>query len=485
MKPALTLLTTLLLVPLAALHADDATRPNIPPKGEPTNAKEAAAQKAKAEAIIDERYQALVAKMPPDQQAWERVLQENLGGFYLPHHKREKVAGASNAWDFVQDDPQLPRVLLIGDSVSRGYTQAVRKALAGKANVYRALANYGPTATGLKKIDVWLGDGKWDVIHFNFGIHDRATPISDYTQRLEQLIERMKQTGAKVVDRLSIDLRAEFPEMGGFSRSNLLYMRAFAEAYRDEQIVQQLVGQIPWGHNVVLLTRIKNPADREWYARKTIEHGWSRAVLTLQIESRAHARTGRAITNFDRTLPPEQSDLAREVLKDPYTFDFLTLADDAIERDLEQQLLTHIEKFLLELGVGFAFVGRQVRLDVDGDEFVIDLLFYHLKLRCYFVIDLKMKRFRPEDAGQMSFYLTVVDEQLRHPDDQPSIGLLLCKDSKNRVTVEYALRNIKQPIGVAEWTTQLVNSLPQELERSLPSVAELERQLSDVPSSSD
>jgi len=198
MKPTLTLLTALLLAPLAA-HAADATKPNIPPKGEPTNAKEAAAQKAKADAIIDERYQALVAKMPPDQQAWERVLQENLGGFYLPHHKREKVAGASNAWDFVQDDPKLPRVLLIGDSVSRGYTQAVRKALAGKANVHRAPANCGPTATGLKKIDVWLGDGKWDVIHFNFGIHDRATPISDYTQRLEQLIERMKKTGAKLI----------------------------------------------------------------------------------------------------------------------------------------------------------------------------------------------------------------------------------------------------------------------------------------------
>ncbi|MFN0079846.1 MAG: SGNH/GDSL hydrolase family protein [Prosthecobacter sp.] len=198
MKSAFTLLVALLLAPLAA-HADDATKPNIPPKGEPTNAKEAAAQKAKADAIIDERYQTLVAKMPPDQQAWERVLQENLGGFYLPHHKREKVAGASNAWDFVQDDPKLPRVLLIGDSVSRGYTQAVRKALAGKANVHRAPANCGPTATGLKQMDVWFGDGKWDVIHFNFGIHDRATPISDYTQRLEQLIERMKKTGAKLI----------------------------------------------------------------------------------------------------------------------------------------------------------------------------------------------------------------------------------------------------------------------------------------------
>ena len=169
------------------------------PKVEPTNAKEAAAQKAAKEAAIDAEYQAIVSKLPPDQQAWERLLQENLGGFYLPIHKRQKVAGQSNAWDFVKDDPELPRVLLIGDSVSRGYTQAVRKCLAGKANVHRAPANCGPTATGLKKIDVWLGDGKWDLIHFNFGIHDRKTPIADYVERLEQLVKRMKQTGAILV----------------------------------------------------------------------------------------------------------------------------------------------------------------------------------------------------------------------------------------------------------------------------------------------
>jgi len=184
------LLAALLFAPLYAAE---------PPKGEPTHAAEAAAQKAKADALIDDRYQAIVAKLPPDQQAWERVLQDQLGGFYLPLHKRGKVAGQSSAWDFVQDDPELPRVLLIGDSVSRGYTQATRNALAGKANVHRAPANCGPTASGLKNMEVWLGDGKWEVIHFNFGIHDRNTPIADYTQRLEQLIERMKKTGAKLV----------------------------------------------------------------------------------------------------------------------------------------------------------------------------------------------------------------------------------------------------------------------------------------------
>jgi lysophospholipase L1-like esterase len=188
------LLFTLLLFPAAPFLFAQQT-----PSSEPTNATEAAVKKAAAEKRIDDQYAALVATLPPDQQVWERTLQDNLGGFYLPIHKRQKVAGESNAWDFVQDDPTLPRILLIGDSVSRGYTQAVRKALAGKANVHRAPANCGPTATGLKKIDIWLGDGKWDIIHFNFGIHDRATPIADYTQRLEQLVERMKQTGGKLV----------------------------------------------------------------------------------------------------------------------------------------------------------------------------------------------------------------------------------------------------------------------------------------------
>ena len=282
--------------------------------------------------------------------------------------------------------------------------------------------------------------------------------------------------GAKVVDRLSVDLRAEFPEMGGLSRSNLLSMRSFAEVWPDEAIVQQLVGQIPWGQNVLLLARVKDPTARDWYVRKTIEHGWSRAILSVQIETQAHARSGKAITNFARTMPPEKSDLARELLKDPYTFDFLTLADNAQELDLEHGLVGHIEKFLLELGVGFAFVGRQVRLDIDGDEYAIDLLFYHLKLRCDVVIDLKMKPFKPEYAGKMNFSLSAVDDQLRHPDDAPSIGLLLCRDKK-RITVEYALRDISKPIGVAEWHTRLVDSLPPDLRGTLPSIADLEREL--------
>ncbi len=282
--------------------------------------------------------------------------------------------------------------------------------------------------------------------------------------------------GAKVVERLAGDLRAEFPEMHGFSRANLLSMRAFAEAYVDESIVQQLVGQLPWGHNVLLLAKVKNAEQRLWYAQQTLEHGWSRAVLAVQIQTDAHSRHGKALTNFKQTLPPPQSDLAQQALKDPYTFDFLTLSAEARERELEQGLVDQIQKFLLELGVGFAFVGRQVHLEVGGEDYYLDLLFYHLKLRCYVVIDLKMEPFKPEFAGKMNFYLSAVDDRMRDTKDQPTIGLLLCRD-KNRITVEYALRQMSRPIGVAQWRTRLVESLPKKLQGALPSVKDLRKEL--------
>ena len=234
---------------------------------------------------------------------------------------------------------------------------------------------------------------------------------------------------------------------------------------------------LPWSTNLILLHKLKTPATRLWYARKTIEHGWSRTVLTVQIESRLHERSGRAITNCDRTLPPAQSDLAREVLKDPYTFDFLTLGEAAHERDLERGLVDHVQQLLIELGAGFAFVGRQVHLEVGNEDFYLDLLFYHLRLRCFVVVDLKMKPFEPEFAGKMNFYLSAVDDQMRHPHDAPSIGLLLCKDAKNKLKVEYALRDVKKPIGVAGWQTRLVESLPKKLQGSLPAIADIEREL--------
>jgi predicted nuclease of restriction endonuclease-like (RecB) superfamily len=225
------------------------------------------------------------------------------------------------------------------------------------------------------------------------------------------------------------------------------------------------------------MQKIPSLADRLWYARKTVEHGWSRAVLTHHIEAQLHQREGRAVTNFQRTLPPPQSDLAEQTLQDPYNFDFLTLGSEARERDLELGLLDHIQKFLLELGVGFAFVGRQFHLEVAGQDYSLDLLFYHLRLRCYVVIDLKMRAFEPEFAGKLNFYLSAVDDQLRHPDDKPSIGLLLCKE-RDRLTVEYALRDVRKPIGVAQWQTKLVESLPKKLKGSLPTIAEIEAELS-------
>jgi predicted nuclease of restriction endonuclease-like (RecB) superfamily len=327
--------------------------------------------------------------------------------------------------------------------------------------------------------------------------------------------------GAGVIPRLAADLHAEFPELKGFSERNIGYMirfsreypglfpilppavaelpgtkfvpqpaaqveggeilqRAVAKSPSDEpgSILQPLVAKLPWAHHVTLLDRVKDLATRLWYMQHAIEHGWSRAVLTVQIETKAHRRMGKAVTNFAQTLPPPQSDLAQQVLKDPYTFDFLTLSADARERELEQGLTEHIQKFLVELGVGFAFVGRQVHLEVGGEDYYLDLLFYHLKLRCFVVLDLKMEAFKPEFAGKMNFYLTAVDEQMRHANDQPTIGLLLCKE-KNRLTVEYALRDMKKPIGVAEWKTRLVESLPKQLRGALPSVEDLVRGLAD------
>ncbi len=280
--------------------------------------------------------------------------------------------------------------------------------------------------------------------------------------------------GTKVIERLAQDLRREFPEMKGLSSRNMKYMRTFAEAWPEKEFVQQVVAQLPWGHNVRLLDRVKEPQERKWYAGKVIEHGWSRPVLVHQIESRLYHRQGKAVTNFKETLPPVQSELAHEMLKDPYVFDFLSIGEEAHERDLERELVKHITSFLLELGAGFSFVGKQFHLEVGGEDFYLDLLFYHLKLRCYMVIELKTGPFRPEYAGKLNFYLSAVDDMLRHESDAPSIGLILCKD-KNRLIAEYALRDISKPVGVSEY--RLVEAIPEELKGSLPTIEELEAEL--------
>ncbi|MGM8061696.1 PDDEXK nuclease domain-containing protein [Vogesella indigofera] len=280
--------------------------------------------------------------------------------------------------------------------------------------------------------------------------------------------------GAKVIERLALDLRAAFPEMKGFSPRNLKYMRAFAEAWPDRQFVQEVLAQLPWYHQLALLDKLPGPETRRWYAAKAIEHNWSRNVLVMQIEARLLERSGKAVTNFETSLPRPQSDLAHESLKDPYRFDFLGLSTEAQERDIENALVKHVTEFLLELGAGFAFVGRQVLLDVGGDEFFIDLLFYHLKLRSYVVIELKAGKFKPEHLGQLGFYLTTIDRQVKTEHDNPTIGLLLCK-SKNKIVAEYALSDKTQPMGIAEF--KLLESLPPELQTSLPSIEQIEREL--------
>jgi predicted nuclease of restriction endonuclease-like (RecB) superfamily len=283
--------------------------------------------------------------------------------------------------------------------------------------------------------------------------------------------------GAKVIDKLAGDLRQAFPEMKGFSARNLKYMRAFAEAYPDEQFVQEAFAQITWYHNTTLMEKLKSLEQRLWYAQQTIQYGWSRNVLVHQIESGLYHRQGKAITNFENTLPKPESELAQQILKDPYNFDFLSLGKEAEERDLEKGLLKHIRDFLLELGVGFAFVGSQHHLEVDGEDFYIDLLFYHLRLRRFVVIDLKMEKFKPEFSGKMNFYVAAVDDLLKHPDDNPSIGLILCK-TKSQTIVEYALRDISKPIGVS--TYQLRDTLPEQLQGSLPTIEQLEAELGAV-----
>ena len=297
----------------------------------------------------------------------------------------------------------------------------------------------------------------------------------DIGQAILQRQER-EGWGAKVIDRLSADLRDAFPDMQGLSPRNLKYMRAFAEAWPDRTFVQAPLAQITWYHNLALLEKLKKPEERLWYATKVIENGWSRDILTLQIGGQLHLRQGKAITNFPAALPPTDSDLAAQVFKDPYLFDFLGTADPRREREVERALIDHVERFLLELGQGFAFVGRQKTLEVGDSDFIIDLLFYHYKLRCFVVVELKAVPFDPAFVGQLNLYLSAVDDLLRQPEDKPTIGLLLCK-GKDRLVAEYALRGLRKPIGVADWETQIVTALPKELQASLPTVEQIEAEL--------
>lgn len=285
--------------------------------------------------------------------------------------------------------------------------------------------------------------------------------------------------GAKVIDRMSHDLKEEFPDVHGFSPRNLKYMRKFAECWEDQLIVQQTVAQIPWRSIIALMDKLDNSQVRLWYAQKTLENGWSRDVLVFQIESKLHKRLGKTANNFELVLPPVDSDMANQIFKDPYIFDFLGSSESLRERELENKLIEHLEKFLIELGQGFAFVGRQVHLEFSSEDFYIDLLFYHLKLRCFVVVELKAGAFEPGHVSQLNMYMNIVDDLMRHPTDNKTIGLLLVKE-KNHTIAKYSLAGYTNPIGVAEWEKKIIENLPEELKSSLPTIEEIEAELDEL-----
>ncbi len=291
-----------------------------------------------------------------------------------------------------------------------------------------------------------------------------------------KIINEHKSWGNKFIDNLAADLRIAFPEAKGYSVRNLKYMAKFAATYQDIEFVQQAVAQIPWGHTVVLLDKFTDDTVRNWYIQKVIDNGWSRNVLVHQIESGLYERQAIAekISNFESRLPSPQSELAVQTMKDPYIFDFIPFAEDMVERDIEQALVKDVTKLLLELGTGFAFLGNQYHLNVGGDDFYIDLLFYNLNLRSYVVVELKTGEFKPEYAGQLNFYLSAVDGILKKDGDNPSIGLLLCK-SKNALVAEYSLKDMSKPIGVSEY--KVTGNLPESLSRQLPSVEDIKKRI--------
>ena len=303
-----------------------------------------------------------------------------------------------------------------------------------------------------------------------------AEMIFLYWQIGDSIAQKQKEQGwsSGVIPQLAKDLKIEFPNSKGYSERNLSYMLRFAKEYQNVTILQQSVAKLPWGHNILLIEKIKDQKSRFWYVEKCIENNWSRDVLDLQIKSNLIERQGKSINNFDSTLPKPLSDLANQTLKDPYIFDFLTLDQDFREKDIEKQLTHHIAKFLLELGKGFSFLGNQYHLEVANQDYYLDLLFYHIKLKCYIVIELKNTKFKPEYTGKLNFYLSAVDSLIKEESENPTIGILLCKD-KNNIEAEFALRDINKPIGISE--IQFVEKLPDNLKSALPTIEEIENEL--------
>ncbi len=295
----------------------------------------------------------------------------------------------------------------------------------------------------------------------------------------KQILEREEKEGwgASVIERLASDLRVAFPGLKGFSPRNLRYMKTLAFDYPEAEFRNSLIAQIPWGHLMKILDASKDQAERMFYMRQTLEHGWSQRVLDHHMHTKLYQRQGKALTNFSQTLPSSHAHSAQQILKDPYIFDFLDLGDQAEEREIERELMNKVEKFLLELGTGFALVGRQYHLKIANKDRYIDLLFYHFKLRCFVVIELKARAFDPADSGQLNFYLSAIDDLLKHPQDNPSIGLILCK-AKDKIEAEYALRDLHKPIGISTYELSILESLPENLKSQLPSIEELEQTLS-------
>lgn len=343
-----------------------------------------------------------------------------------------------------------------------------------------------PQADSLLKLPVGYGEFRDKIKNkvlsqrIKFQLNANYEMIMLYWQIGTAILEKQNSDGwgSKVIDRLAYDLKSEFPDMKGFSPRNLKYMRAFASAWRDIEIVQRTVAQIPWRSNITLLDKIKDPVLRLWYAQKVIENGYGKDMLVMQIESNLYHREGAAISNFVNTTPPPlNSDLIQQSFKDPYIFDFIGTELPKREAELEQKLIDHIQKFLLELGQGFAFVGRQVLLELGDKDYYIDLLFYHLKLRCYVVVELKAGEFKPEFISKLNLYQNVVNDVLKQENDNQTIGLLLVKE-KNKLVVEYSLMNNSNPVGVANWEHAIAESFPIYLKSDLPSIEEIENELS-------
>lgn len=331
----------------------------------------------------------------------------------------------------------------------------------------------------LAEYSIWIESIKQKIktAQLKVAISANSQLLELYWELAKDIIHKQNDAlwGDALMEQLSIDLRLSFPNINGFSRRNLYAIRQWFTFYSPtSEFVPQAVAQIPWGHNRLIISKIKNTEQALFYCKATIEQGWNRDQLEVAIKNNYYEIKGKSITNFQRTLPNPQSDLAVETLKNPYNFDFLGLESDALEREIENAMIEHISKFLIELGKGFAFVGRQYQLIVSDNEYYIDLLFYHLQLRSYVVIELKAGKFKPEYAGKLNFYLSAVDTQLKHPQDQPTIGLILCKN-KDKVEAEYALRDINKPIGISEY--RLTQALPKDFESKLPTIEQIENQL--------